>query len=474
MALTWAPDYSSFTDDPNAQWFEPRGEGYPESGWGYASTGEGYPWRAASGYTAGGGNEYAALKAAGAWDLKDPNSDTWKYLRTLNNLGDPQTNPEALAFALSSIGAIGATNPADPRWQAGLDRLVSEGLDPGMAQGLTSGYHGVEAAQENPSGGVLGDVLRTGTEMVTQTPLGAALAAYGLHSAGMFPGADVSSASGGATAAPASLESALGPATGTVLEPGLQASGAMVSPVGTAGAPVVSGLATGGGPFISTALGTGLAGTLSKFLDTSNPAGSATSGTGSASSGGTAAGTAAGTAISRVLNGTATGADWLELAGRLGPAALGAFASGQQADAFGDLSDRYMAIGAPSRARFEGSFAPGFSMADEPGYSDALDQTTKSFLHKASIGGNPADSPNAWAETLKGVNSTFAFPALNEYRRLNAGAGGLAALTSAAPAAASSAIGAEKGIYDSIGVGAADVFNPPKSLDEILRQYLRR
>ena len=159
--------------------------------------------------------------------------------------------------------------------------------------------------------------------------------------------------------------------------------------------------------------------------------------------------------------------------GRAAPAALGAYASNEQADAYSDLAERYMGLGAPSRARFEGSFAPGFTMANEPGYKDALDQTTKSFLHKASIAGNPADSPNAWMQTLSDVNSQFAFPALNEYRRLNAGTGGLATLTAAAPGAATSAIGAEKGIYDSIGAGAADIFNPPKSLAELMREFKR-
>ena len=114
---------------------------------------------------------------------------------------------------------------------------------------------------------------------------------------------------------------------------------------------------------------------------------------------------------------------------------LGAIASKDQSDNYRDLAEKYMSFGAPSRARYESSFAPGFTMANDPGYMDALGLSTKEFLHKASIGGNPADSPNAWMQTLSDVNSKFAYPALQDYRRLNAGTGGLAALTAAAPSA---------------------------------------
>ncbi len=194
----------------------------------------------------------------------------------------------------------------------------------------------------------------------------------------------------------------------------------------------------------------------------------------SAAGGGTAAGGAAGgSALSRLLDGGGTASDWLDLAGRLAPSVLGAYASNEQSKDLAALGDKYFNVGAPSRARYEASYAPGFSMAMDPGYTDALDQTTKSFLHKASITGNPADSPNAWQQTLKDVNSQLAYPALQDYRRTNAGTGGLAALTSAAPGLDTQSVNAQKGVYDAIGAGAADIFNPPKSLSDILRDYRR-
>ena len=161
----------------------------------------------------------------------------------------------------------------------------------------------------------------------------------------------------------------------------------------------------------------------------------------------------------------------LDKASKGAPAAIGAYGASEQAQAYRDMAQKYLDIGAPSRSRFEASFAPGFSMANEPGYADALALTTKETLHQLSPNtGNPSMSPNAWEQTLKDVNAKFAFPALDNYRRLNAGAGGLAALNSSAPGADANAIKAQGGVYDALGAGVADVFNPPKSLADILRE----
>lgn len=200
-----------------------------------------------------------------------------------------------------------------------------------------------------------------------------------------------------------------------------------------------------------------------------NVAGGGTSGL----AGPVAGGAGTGTALSRLLDGNAGTADYLSLLGSGLSTGLGVFGATQQAKSLQELANQYMEIGAPSRARYESSFAPNFTMANDPGYTDALDQTTKSFLHKASIGGNPADSPNAWQQTLKDVNSQFAYPALQDYRKLNANAGGLSRFAEAAPGAATGAIGAQNGVYNAVGAGAADIFNPPKSLSDILREMQR-
>jgi hypothetical protein len=213
--------------------------------------------------------------------------------------------------------------------------------------------------------------------------------------------------------------------------------------------------AGGSGPFLGTS-GFGTGATIAE---------GGTGASGGATSGSNIARNASGaSAAARILRGEGTLEDYIQVGGQALPGLVGAYGANQQSKSLEALSREYMALGAPSRARFEASFQPGFSMANEPGYKDALDQTTKSFLHKASVGGNPAESPNAWEQTLKDVSANFAFPALQDYRRVNAGAGGLAALTSAAPAAATGAIQADANVLNAFGGAAADVFNPPKRL----------
>jgi len=206
-------------------------------------------------------------------------------------------------------------------------------------------------------------------------------------------------------------------------------------------------------------------------------AGGAISNSGSAvtpSSSGAAGGGAQGdSAISKILGGTATPADYLSVAGSALPGVLGALASGQQSSAQQDVANQYLSLSAPSRARFEASFAPGFSMTSDPGYQDALDQVTKAMLHKLSVTGNPAGSPNALQQILSDVNSQFAYPALQQYRQLNAGQGGIIPLTSAAPQFANAAIGSQGNVYNALGGAAADIFNPPSSLDKLMKQFAR-
>jgi hypothetical protein len=151
------------------------------------------------------------------------------------------------------------------------------------------------------------------------------------------------------------------------------------------------------------------------------------------------------------------------------PGLVGTAGAVQQRNEMADLAARYLEFGAPSRSRFESSFAPGFTMANDPGYTDALNQTAKATLHGLSVTGNPADSPNAWMQTLSDVNARFAYPALQEYRRMNAGAGALANLSAAAPPMDLGAVRAGRDIYDAAGATAADIFTPRRSLSDLLR-----
>ena len=245
--------------------------------------------------------------------------------------------------------------------------------------------------------------------------------------------------------------------------------------------------------------------------------------------GGPGASAATGTALSRLLDGTATSDDWLKLGGTALSGGLGAFAANQQSKTLAELareqrgaekaryddlvrreSERYAdlkaredvaigkrdaaiqfgrEVGAPSRARYEGSYAPGFSMESDPGYKDALDQTAKATLHGLSVNGNPAGSPNAWATTLKDLYEKTAYPALQTYRSNNAATGGFGSyagegatvpgLGTSLPGSTAvgatggsqagfdtraASTGADANVWNALGTAAGDVFAPKRQL----------
>jgi hypothetical protein len=109
-------------------------------------------------------------------------------------------------------------------------------------------------------------------------------------------------------------------------------------------------------------------------------------------------------------------------------------------------------------------------MENDPGYQDALKQAAKASLYGLSVNGNPAGSPNAWGQSLTDLYQKTAYQALQNYRNQNAAAGGMAALTQAAPGASNSAISAQGNVFNGLGAAANDIFNPPKTLTQLLRE----
>jgi len=393
--------------------------------------------------------------------------------------GAPSYNPRSIAGMLRNV--IPDTNSSGPLTADQYRNfLTTSGLDPNQAG---------EVGQN--LGIILQEQARAAEPSFVEKyalPAGLIFAGgLGLAGAGAF-GAGAGAASAGGTAG--LTEGIGGGALGTGLSStagGVTGLTAGTTTGGIGGGALGGGIGAGTGSAagLSAAGATGLgalgAGSLAgeSLYPTvgglSGSSGGVTGAAGSASGGGTVAAAgaaAAGTPLSRVLDGTASTADYLSIGGGLGAAGLGAYAANQQSNDLNALADKYLAIGAPSRSRYESSFAPGFSLENEPGYKAALDQTTEAFLRKASMQGNPADNPGAWAETLKGVNTSLALPALYNYRNQNAATGGYGAFNSAAPGAATGAIGAQGNVYNAIGAGAADLFNPrpaPITLNDIYR-----
>ncbi len=179
--------------------------------------------------------------------------------------------------------------------------------------------------------------------------------------------------------------------------------------------------------------------------------------------------------LSKILNGSATADDYTKLLGTIGSTGVGLFGADAQRSAYNSAADKYLALGEPSRARLEASYQPGFSMANEPGYKDALDQGTQSFLRAASAGnapgvssGNPFGNPGAWAETQKYVDNNFTLPQLNNYRNQNAAQGGLG-LGIAGTNSTAGAGTAGQG-YNAAGYGLGQITNPTSGIDDWLKK----
>lgn len=178
---------------------------------------------------------------------------------------------------------------------------------------------------------------------------------------------------------------------------------------------------------------------------------------------------ASGTALTRILNGDASDADWLEALGTVGSTGLGLYGANQQSGAFADLANKGWEMGAPSRARFEGSFAPDFDLlkADpllQGGLDTAANTAARAWSAKA---GNPADSPTAQAEIQKYLLGSVYLPQGNAYRSQNMTAGQLG--TNLAGTATGAGINAEGGMYDALGYGLGQLTKPKNPYEDMMK-----
>lgn len=151
----------------------------------------------------------------------------------------------------------------------------------------------------------------------------------------------------------------------------------------------------------------------------------------------------------------------LGILGKLAPSLLGAYASNQQTNALTDLAKKYQDFGAPYRQQLADITANPDNFYNSLGAQKATD----SVLHKLSIGGNPSGSP--YKQQLA-IDSLW-----NEYgkeRDRLAGFGGLTNYNAAAPNLEAQAIGQNANMWNAVGAGMNDIFNPKPALPDLLKQ----
>lgn len=181
--------------------------------------------------------------------------------------------------------------------------------------------------------------------------------------------------------------------------------------------------------------------------------------------------TATGSVLSRILDGTATAADWTSLAGSGLSAGLGVLGANQQADAYKDVADKYLALGAPYRDKLSASYAPGFSMADQPDFMNALNLSADAVARATSTKANTFD-PGAQMEMQKYVSGSLALPQLNTYRSQLGTFGNLGTNVAGTTDAASA--GQTGSMYNALGYGLGQITQPQSNTNSALSDLLKR
>ena len=173
--------------------------------------------------------------------------------------------------------------------------------------------------------------------------------------------------------------------------------------------------------------------------------------------------------LTKIINGTATTDDYVNAVSALLPSALGAYGASTQANAYGDLASQFASYGAPYRDMLTSLYADPTSFLTSPEVTVPVQQATDALARSLSVQGNPIGSGNALQE-LQNYSANMLFGKLGQEKDRLAGFGGLSAYNAAAPVAATNAVGADAGIWNSIGYGLNTALNPQPTISDLLKE----
>ena len=299
--------------------------------------------------------------------------------------------------------------------------------------------------------------------------------------AALITGGGASGAFGaGTVAAEGAAGGVAGGTGGGVTGGGLSAGGSsglgLQAPTAIESGLVNTGIGSGGAGSTSLAGGTsglGLTGGGYGTTAGATAAGATAAGAASAAgSGGGSGGSGGGSGGSFTIPGTDFTIPNNVMAGGL-QAILGYLGAGQQADAFRDVANQNLALGAPYRDTLTQSYQPGFDLASQPGYGDAFNRMADISARSYSAShGNPAGNPSAQAGILGDVWNQSYLPALSNFRGQLGQFGGLGLNTSGA-AQLGGAQTAGGGLQ-AIGYGLGTAFGGNSTMDQYLREITER
>lgn len=305
--------------------------------------------------------------------------------------------------------------------------------------------------------------------LIGQAALGGAAGA--LFNAGAGAGA---AAGAGEGVAGGSAGGGVGTTAGTTAGTGGVVGGATGGATGGAVAPAAGGVAPTLGQAGSVAAGAGAVANavgdspVSPPLSASqDPLGSGGD-PGNPTTGGGSGASGVGTALSRILDGTATTADWTSALGSAAGAGLGIAGSISQQHALEELANRQMAMGAPYRDRLASLYNDPSSFLHSAEVTTPVQQGTDALARSLSVQGNPIGSGHALQE-LQNYSSNQLFSRLGEEKNRLGSLGGLASFNAAAPGTALAGVNAGSNVYNAVGSGIANLTNPQPSLVDLYR-----
>lgn len=155
--------------------------------------------------------------------------------------------------------------------------------------------------------------------------------------------------------------------------------------------------------------------------------------------------------------------------GALLSSGLGAYGANSQANATTDLANKYMSMGAPYRQRLLNLYSNPSSFLSDPSVQVPVQQGTNMLAHSLSSQGNPIASGNA-LQQLQSYSTDQLYGKLAQEKQTLGNLGGLSSFNNAIPSLENNAIGQKSNIYNAVGAGINNIFQPQQSLADILRQ----
>ena len=159
--------------------------------------------------------------------------------------------------------------------------------------------------------------------------------------------------------------------------------------------------------------------------------------------GGTGGGTSGGTVINMPGGGTIDMAQLIALLG-------GGAAAHQQAEAFREMSEQFMGMGAPYREQLLNLQNDPMSYLNSPAVTGAVQQGTDALARSLSVQGNPIGSGGA-LQQLQSYATNEQLNRLGSERDRLSRMGGIESFNSAVPSSMINAINSQAGQYDALG-----------------------